>query len=184
MLPDGYDNFMVASATVAGALIGLLFVATAIAPERIVHKKAPALAQETAAGAFILLINTLFVSLASLIPSDQVGTVCIVVSIGGIVGTLLFGTQSFLARSDGGVDVLWWIRKFLVVGLLAWQFATALAINYSGSADLTNQFNNLALIILAFFAIGVERAWNLLGGRGHGVTDAIRAFRQGGGTNP
>lgn len=178
VVPEGYDNFFVASATVAGALIGLLFVATAIAPERVLHKKAPALAQETAAGAFILLSNTLFVSLAALIPQNAVGTVLIIVGVGGIIGTLMYAMLTFVHRDQGGVNPMWWFRRVLMLALLGWQIAIGIHITSNPTGDLTAPFANLATIILVFFAIGVERAWVLLGGQGHGVGDAIRMFRR------
>lgn len=180
MVPEGFDNFFVASATVAGALIGLLFVATAIAPEKVLHKKAPALAQQTAATAFILLSNTLFISLAALIPGSTVGTVLVIAPIGAAIGVLMYAINAFVHRDEGGITYIWWVRRFIEIALLAWQFASGLSIALNPNVALSSEFANVAVIVLAFFAIGVERAWALLGGQGHGIGDAVRMFRDKG----
>lgn len=176
MVPESFGNFFVASAGVSGALIGLLFVATAIAPERTIQKAAPAKTQETAAGAFIVLSDTLFIALSALIPGDNtLGVMAIVVAATGIVGTLMFAILTWIHRSEGGVGFLWALRRVTMVFLFAWQLSLGRQLLQAPGSS-TAALANLAFLSIIFYAIGLERAWDLLGGRGHGVGDAIRAF--------
>jgi hypothetical protein len=82
MVPQDFHEFFLGSATVSGALIGLLFVAVSVAPERLVSRTAPAEPQVIAASALTAFTNTLFVSLAALIPGVNVGAVAIAVASG------------------------------------------------------------------------------------------------------
>jgi len=178
MVTDSFHDFFVASAGVSGALIGLLFVATAIAPERIVSSEAPAIAQETAAGAFLVLSNTLFVALSALIPEFNVGNVAIVVAIGGVLGTIMYAANSFYHRGDNPLGTRWAIRRLTTLGLLSWQIV--LAFQLLNDPTRTSAMLNLALLNLVFYVIGLSRAWELLGGKGHGISDMIALWREEG----
>jgi hypothetical protein len=176
VVPDAFHDFFVACGGVSGALIGLLFVATAVAPERIVRDEAPAIAQETAVGAYLVLSNALFVSLGALNPELQVGGVAIVVAIVGIGGTLMYAANTLLHRADNPVGVRWVIRRLMSLGLYAWELA--IGITLTNNPDEEAGLSNLALVTMILFAIGLARAWELLGGRGHGIGDAFELWRR------
>ena len=60
MVPASFANFFLATAGAGGALIGLLFVAISISPERIFSEGAPRERQAVASGAFTALVNAFF----------------------------------------------------------------------------------------------------------------------------
>ena len=70
MVPPEFANFFIAGASAGAALVGLLFVAVSIAPERMVTRRAPIERQAVAGSAFTALINAFLLSLAALIPAS------------------------------------------------------------------------------------------------------------------
>jgi hypothetical protein len=63
-----------ACASVAGTIIGLLFVATSLSPHRDIGRRAPWSFQVQAGVAFTTLIDALVIALAALLPGTNLGT--------------------------------------------------------------------------------------------------------------
>ena len=68
MVPQAFAGFFVGSMAASAALVGLLFVAVSIKPERITARGAPPEPQAVAASAYIALVNAYFISLGGSIP--------------------------------------------------------------------------------------------------------------------
>jgi small-conductance mechanosensitive channel len=117
-----------------------------------------------ASSAFTCFSNTLVVSLFSLMPAHNAGSVLISVSIVG----LLAMTRSLLRllrlerehqranRGDGGfvvVQTLWFIGQLIVGALL----------NF-GHGDRTDLYEWMAILVVVFFLTGIGRSWQLIGG--------------------
>src|SRR5205807_9091025 len=66
VVPPAFANFFIASASAGAALVGLLFVAVSLTPERMVTRRAPQERQAVAGSAFTALITAFFISLAEL----------------------------------------------------------------------------------------------------------------------
>lgn len=183
MVPDTFHDFFVASAGVSGALIGLLFVASSLAPERVINREAPAKAQQTAGVAFLVLSNNLFVALAALIPTIQ-GTPAVVVlvfavGVVGFVGSLVLAVPTWLDRRSGPsakVGLRWVLRAVLLLMLFGYQ--VWLGLQLLRNPDNSALISSLAVVSLIFYAIGVGHAWELLGARGHGLSDALDMYRE------
>ncbi len=87
MVPVSYHDFFGGCATVAGALIGLLFVAISVSPEKLAGDKASADHQVKAGAAFSALVNTLVMALIALLPGVSLGPACIALAVAGLATT-------------------------------------------------------------------------------------------------
>ena len=88
MVPVGFHDFFSGCATIAGALIGLLFVAISVSPEYLKGENARTDHQVRAGAAFSALINTLVIALFALLPTADLGTVGIILAGVGLGSTV------------------------------------------------------------------------------------------------
>ena len=87
MTPVSFHDFFGGCATVAGALIGLLFVAISVSPEKLTGRIAEADHQVKAGAAFSALVNTLVIALVALLPGASLGTTVLILSAAGLSST-------------------------------------------------------------------------------------------------
>jgi hypothetical protein len=166
-----YTDFFLGSATVAGALIGLLFVALSVAPERVQGIHSSAEHQAISGTAFVALVDALFVSMVALLPTGAIGTAAVVLSVGGITSTIGVGVRLWLHRRTERLSRRW---PVLLAGILVvYGFQLVAGIQgiaaHSAAAGVSRQ----ASLVLALFAIGIFRAWELLGLHAGGVLDLL-----------
>ena len=163
-LAESYHDFFVAAASVAGALIGLLFVALSVARERELTPGETTLHELRAAAAFTAFSNALVVSLFALIPGQSLGPVETSVSIVGLSAMLraflvlarLQRAHQRARRWDGGFVIamtLWFIGELFVGVLLDFGH---------GHRDTLHDW--IAIFVIVFFVTGIARAWQLIGG--------------------
>ncbi len=175
MVPEGYGSFFAASAGIAGALIGLLFVAVTLAPDRTVTRTAPAQNQEAAANAFLVLSNSMFISLVALLPDVNLGVACLVMAASGLVGTTVFAVNSVRQRRVEPLGSRWVVRRAMtLVILLAQAYLGLQLLAHPERSSLTAW---TAGLMLAWFAIGLLRAWELIGGSTGHLSDMVRLWR-------
>jgi hypothetical protein len=163
MVPAEYAGFFVSSVGAAAALIGLLFVAVSIAPERIVTRAAPPRARASALSAFTGLTNAFFISLFAQIPHlDQslpvviTGGIALVSTL--VTGyTLLTGPGSEESRVSNLIFTLangaLYVSELFLVALPLWL-----------RPNVATPFFALSFLLIGISSTALARAWTLIAG--------------------
>lgn len=178
MVPEGIHDFFLGAAGVAGALIGLLFVAISVSAERLATNEASGqLHRIRAYGSLLAFTNALAVSLFALIPDESVGTTSLSV---GCLG-LLFVAASMLSlirllrvhqASVGSLRD----GTFLVGMAVAFVFQITAGIRVMNRPADSGAVEEIAILVIVFFLVGISRAWELIGGPSIGFGREVAAL--------
>jgi hypothetical protein len=176
MVPDEYHDFFLGAITVAGALVGLLFVAISVNPGSLADDTRVAM-RIRATSALLAFLDALFVSLVALLPHGAVGKAAMGIGAAGALSMVtllaaLLTRRRHLPRRELIHMTL------LVVGqgvIYAWQVVGAAHLAYGGPVD--SGINLQAVLIIVFFAFGVFRAWEYVGGARTGVIGTVDELR-------
>ncbi|HEX4344014.1 MAG TPA: hypothetical protein VHZ31_00485 [Solirubrobacteraceae bacterium] len=171
-----FHDMFVASAGVAGALIGLLFVAISVAPHRVTGDAAEHAHRIRASAALVAFTNALTISLFALIPGVGIGITTIVVGVFG----LLFVASSLLSvlRLRRSTSV-----AFRHVTFLAGLCAVFVIEAYEGlrfeADERSDPVSTIAVVIVVCFLIGIARSWELIGATRFGLaSEVVATMRQ------
>ena len=156
------EGFFATAAAVAGALIGLLFVAVSMLRARLAEGEETPLHRAQAAATLTALANALTVSLMALIPGDKVGWASVVDACGGLLLVVLCALNVAVDRETRWRDA----SELFFLLVLAAAFFAQLFVGFDLLSKPTDAgaLSNLALVLVACFVVGINRAWQLLGG--------------------
>jgi hypothetical protein len=173
MVPAEFQPFFTASTAASAALIGLLFVSVSIAPERVFGTKAESVRQAQALSAFTALANVFFISFGALIPGAPTGLIVTIVSIPAVLQTLGLLLLLRQWRAEGA------LRRGLFLFLASaavYGYELAIGIQLWISPNNTGALTGLLDLLLGGYAIGLGRAWELLGAPRTGFLGELWAF--------
>jgi hypothetical protein len=178
--PDRFHDYFVASAGVAGALIGLLFVAFSVVQERLTAPDGEQAHRVRASAALTALTNALTVSLFALIPGMRLGWPAASVAVIGLLfvaGSLVSVLRVRAAQPTAVRDA-----AFLVGIAVTFALQLRYAIGLIDRHD-DGSLRALCILVAVCFFIGIARAWELIGGPSVGlraqVASALRARLEG-----
>jgi hypothetical protein len=178
VVPDSIHDFFLASGGVAGALIGLLFVAISVSAERLTRADAHAqLHRVRAAAAMTAFANALVVSLFALIPGQKIGLAAVVVAAVGLTFVLAALLSLIRLRVRWGT-----VRDAVFLLGLAVTFVVQLIDGAAVIAQPRNPgaVNTIASMVVVCFMIGIARAWELIGGPSIGLGQQVAAMIRAG----
>jgi hypothetical protein len=171
-----FHDFFSASATTAGALIGLLFVAISVTPGKVTGATASAEHQVTAGAAFTALVDTLVFSLTALLPKASLGLVAVILGGSGLASTIalivLLAVEHKERIRPGQVLLL-----LTPLGLYGLQLANGLAL--TGSPGDAGRISSQGGLCIVFFVYAIARAWQLVGARDPSFWPMVSALAAG-----
>lgn len=177
MEPASAHEFFAASAGVAGALVGLLFVAISVAPERVLGPEASEVHSVRAVAALTAFTNALAVSLFGLVPGLGGGGAPTAVAIVGLL--FILGALVKLAPSRRSGHVKLGDLSFLLGLLVVFVLELLAGIQLDRNAADQGSLQTICILVVVCFLIGIERAWELVGGPKVSLLGAIFQRRDG-----
>lgn len=172
MVPVSFHDFFSGCATIAGALIGLLFVAISVSPEKLTGATARTDHQVRAGAAFSALVNTMVIALVALLPGASLGEAGLILAAAGLATTV--GLVIVLYREHGKVkrgDATMFLIMFVLYGL---QLANA--IKLEAAPHDVGRISDQGVLAIAFFLFGIARAWQLVGAREFSLVSTVTAM--------
>jgi hypothetical protein len=173
VVPDDIHDFFLGSAGVAGALIGLLFVAISVSAGRLAGDGSQ-IHRIRASAALTAFTNALAMSLFALVPGHKIGPTAVAAGAGGVA----FVAASLLSLIRLR-QVRWSIARdalFLIGLVVTFAFQVILGAELLGRPGDADPVSTIAILVIVCFLIGIARAWELIGGPSIGFAHEVAAI--------
>jgi hypothetical protein len=184
MAPRDFAEFFLASAGTGGAFVGLLFVAISIAPQRTFEddRGMGAPRQHLAEATFLTLVNGFVISSIALVPTVNVGWLVLALGLWGVFAAARLGSIITHLHQHGGSGYAPWRHLLRVAGVTYFAVAIYLFETLLGVRLVLDPANEvvygwLAITIIGLYALGIARAWILLGNPRHGWSGVINPLQ-------
>jgi hypothetical protein len=166
-----YRDFLVALASSAGALTGLLFVAmSVVTPRREVARGPRIIQQVRAAAAMLAFTNALAVSLFGLVPGANIGYPALVLGVIGLLFTAA-SVRSIRSGAPAGRQRKQIELMVLLVAIFGAEFVAGVVViaspGQSGPAD------TIGYTLVASVLVGISRAWEFVGDIDTGLAASV-----------
>lgn len=171
MIPATYQAFFATSAGAGATLVGLLFVAISIAPERIFGTSAVFERQLAASTAFTALLNAFFISLCALIPGTNISVVTLVMGALGMINSLVMVVNLVRLRLLKQTPLESTVRAMPLVlgGPIIYGFELQAALTLNGASRGTSAVNEVTYLLIVVYGFAIIRAWEVLGANRRGL---------------
>ena len=163
-----YIPFFSGTATVAGALVGLLFVALSVSPGRLRGTHASVEHQAIAATAFTALVDALFVSLIGLQPGGGLAYGAVILGTVGLTSSCGLALKLWRVRAGGDLSRRWPYLLGLIIAVYAAQIISGIVLRTPDS-----EATSTVTFVYILFGVGIARSWELLGLEGGGPLDLL-----------
>ncbi len=167
MVTGAYRDLFAATASAAGALTGLLFVAMSVGRSQALVRGPAVIRQIRASAALLAFTNTLTVALFGLVPGTNIGYPSVILAIIGILFTAA-AIRSIVASHASPAQVR--SQTGLIMLLLLICFTELVA----GIVVLANPASSLSVQVIGYAVVsallfGIARAWEFIGEREPGI---------------
>jgi hypothetical protein len=170
VIAQDYQNFFLAIAGASAALIGLLFVAVSVAPEKVVGPKALALHEIRSSMALAAFSSTLVLSLIALMPRSHIGWPATLIGAGGAL--FCYSSLRRLRAAEGSATRMHAL-VLLVIFLIVMVFLMIAGIRLLVDPHNLDPVTDAGIAAIGLIAIGIDRSWELVGGREQGLAGLL-----------
>jgi hypothetical protein len=172
MMTASYREMLVAVATSAGALTGLLFVAMSVViPRREVAQGPRIIQQVRAAAAMLSFSSALTISLFGLVPTTNLGYPAAVLGVIGLLFTAAAARSIRASESTGRQQRQQLDLMVLLIAIFGTEFGAGIALIMSSSSS--SAANAIGYALVGSVIVGVSRAWEFVGDIDTGLAASI-----------
>jgi hypothetical protein len=161
MVPDAMTNYFIASTGASAALVGLIFVAISLAPQKAVTRGSNPVWRAVAGSSFLALINIFFISISALNTNQNLGLIVLIMSLVGLSDSFSLGLPLVRKVRNWRRFIAQMVMTLLSLSIYGAECFYAIRLLIAPS-DI-GAVNAIASLLLYVYGIGLVRAWELLG---------------------